>query len=86
MNALLVRARFDMSSAHEKTPWKVRKNDLGVLKWKRHQKHIRFLEPRVVWDDDPQHLSRRVILSAIAVAGIDTGTTRILVSPARRLH
>ena len=81
MSAVVVRARFDTETLDDTAPWKVRTGDLGLLKWKPHKKHPRFLEPRVVWDGDPKHKARRVIVSSIAVVGLETATTRVLLSP-----
>jgi len=81
MNAVVVRARFDNKALEEGVPWQARKDDLGLLKWKPHRRHQRFLEPRVVWDDDPKRKARRVILSSIAVAGLESGGTRVLLIP-----
>ncbi len=80
MNAVVVRARFD-SRTLGRDAVSFEKGDLGVLSCKPHRRHPRFLEPCVVWDNDPQHRPRRVILFSIAVVGIQTRTERILVSP-----
>jgi len=81
MNAVVVRARFDNKTLEDGASWQVRKEDLGLLKWKPHRGHPRFLEPRVVWDDDPKRKARRVILSSITVVGLETGRTRVLLAP-----
>jgi hypothetical protein len=78
MGAVVVRARFDSETMETGVPWQFKKGDLGVLTWKRHGSHPRFLEPRVIWDDDPKEKSRRVILASIAIVGIETLTARIL--------
>jgi hypothetical protein len=79
MNAVIVRARFDSQTLEPTDPQFVAKGDLGLLKWKRHRRHPRFLEPCVVWDKDPHRKVRRVILSSIAVVGLETGAARVLV-------
>jgi len=80
MNAVVVRARFD-SRTLGRDPEYVSKGDLGVLEWKSHRRHPRFLEPCVIWDKDPHRKPRRVILSSIAVVGLETRTVRVLVLP-----
>jgi hypothetical protein len=79
MSAVVVRARFTTKSLEIDAPWQIRKGDLGVLKWKSHQKHPRFLEPHVIWDRDPARQSRRVILSSITITGIENRAVRVLI-------
>ena len=78
MSAVVVRARFDSATLESTDPWKVRKGDLGVLKWKAHRRHARFFEPHVVWDRDPKRRMRKVIVSSIAIAGLQTSASRVL--------
>ena len=80
MNAVVVRARFDSRTLGRDSEY-VSKGELGVLKWKPHRRHPRFLEPSVIWDKDPHRQPRRVILSSIAVVGLETPTVRFLVLP-----
>lgn len=60
MSAVVVRARFDSATLDVLDLWRFKKGDLGVLKWKSHRRHPRFLEPRVIWDNDPQRKARRI--------------------------
>jgi hypothetical protein len=78
MSAVVVRARFDSETVESIDPWEVRKGDLGVLKWKSHRRHPRFFEPHVVWDRDPQRRVRKVIVSSIAIVGLQTSGSRVL--------
>jgi hypothetical protein len=80
MNAVVVKARFD-SRTLGPDPEHVSKGDLGVLGWKPHRRHPRFLEACVIWDRDPHRKPRRVILSSIEVVGLETQTVRVLVLP-----
>ncbi len=79
--AVIVKARFDSETLDTVDAWRFRKGDVGVLNWKRHRRHPRFLEPCVVWDKDPTQRSRRIILSSIAVVGLQTPTSRIVLLP-----
>lgn len=80
MNAVVVRARFD-SRTLGPDPAYVSKGDLGMLRWKPHRRHPRFLEPCVIWDNDPHRKPRRVIVSSVAVAGLETRGVRVMVRP-----
>jgi hypothetical protein len=83
MIAVVVRARFGARTLDSKNVWKVQKGDVGVIKWHRHTRYHRFLEPRVIWDLDPSHKARRTIMSSIAIVGLQTGTTRVMLAPWR---
>lgn len=78
MSAVVVKAKFDSETLDTGENWIIRKGDLGVLKWSSHKRHPRFLEARVIWDRDPRRRVRRVILSSIAIVGLQTTTIRIL--------
>lgn len=80
MSAVVVRARFDSWTLDSVDAWPVKKGDLGVLRWKRHRRHARFLEACVVWDSDPTRRLRRVILSMLEVTGLQTSTCRVLLT------
>ena len=84
MSAVVIRARFDSETLDASDPWLFRKGDLGVLQWKRHRRHPRFLEPCVIWDNDPKHAVRRVILSSITIVGLQTTTARVMLLPRSR--
>jgi hypothetical protein len=77
MNAVLVRARFGYEMRDAGQRWRVEKGDLGVLQWRPHRRHRRFLEPMVVWDNDPDHVPRQAILSSLRVVGLQTKDTRV---------
>lgn len=79
--AVIVRARRESETLDGVDIWRFRKGDLGILHWKRHRRHPRFLEPCVVWDRDPKRKVRRVIASSIAIVGLQTQATRILLFP-----
>jgi hypothetical protein len=81
MIAVVVRARFGARTLDSGSAWKVRKGDIGVIKWHRHRRHRSFLEPRVIWDRDPSHKARRTIMSSIAITGLQTRTTRVMLAP-----
>lgn len=80
MSAVVVRARFNSKTLDAADGWIVKKGDLGVLKWLPHKRHQRFLEPRVLWDRDPKRKVRRIILSSIAIVGLQTATARIMLT------
>lgn len=79
MVALVVKARFGYEFIEAGERWSVAKGDTGVLCWKSHQRHPRYLEPLVVWDNDPSHKARKSILSSLAVIGLQSENTRVLV-------
>jgi hypothetical protein len=81
MNAVVVRAQYDSQTLEHDDPQRVSRGDLGVLKWKPHRRHPRFLEPCVVWDKDPHRKSRRVIRASFAVVGLETGSVRVMILP-----
>jgi hypothetical protein len=82
--AVVVKARFDSETLDTVGPWRFRKGDCGVLHWKPHKTHPRFLEPRVIWDGDPTCKMRRLIIYSITVVGLQTLTTRVLLLPRTR--
>jgi hypothetical protein len=79
--AVVVKARFDSETLDTPGGWRYSEGDLGVLHWKPHKRHLRFLEPCVIWDADPKHKMRRVMLSSITVVGLQTPTDRLLLIP-----
>jgi hypothetical protein len=78
MSTVVVRAKYDSETSVDGDRWDVQKGDLGVLKWVSHKRHPRFSEARVIWDRDPQRRVRRVILSSIVIAGLQTPTLRVM--------
>lgn len=50
--------------------------DVGVLSWAMIGSFT--YEPRVIWDDDPAHLPRRIIPNNLRVIGIETGGCRFI--------
>lgn len=78
MSTVVVRAKHDFETTGEGDRWDVQKGDLGVLRWVPHKRHPRFGEARVIWDRDPEQKVRRVILSSIAVVGLQTPTLRVM--------
>lgn len=81
MSAVVVQARYDSETLDRVDSWQVRKGDFGVLRWKPHRRHPRFLEPYVVWDSDPKRKLRKIILSSITIVGLQTPTARFLLFP-----
>ncbi len=81
MSAVVVRARFDSRTLESPAPWEVRRGDLGVLRWKAHRRHARFFELYVVWDRDSARRARKVIVSSVAVVGLQSGRARVLLVP-----
>lgn len=79
--AVVVKARFDSETLDTVDAWRYSKGELGILHWKPHKRHPRFLEPCVIWDGDPKRRMRRVILSSITVVGLQTPTDRVLLLP-----
>jgi hypothetical protein len=80
MIEVVVEAQFGYELVDAGGRWSVAKGDVGVLRWKPHQRHPRFLEPLVIWDNDPSRRERKSILSALAVVGLQSKKTRALVS------
>ena len=80
MVEVVVKPRFDYELVDAGKRWSVAKGDIGVLYWKPHQRHPRYLEPLVVWDKDPSGQARKSILSSLAVVGLQTKNARVLVS------
>lgn len=77
---VVVVARFGYESRNGKERWTVTKDDVGVLRWKRHRRYARLLEPVVVWDNDPDRKARRSIFSSLEIIGMQAGGTRLTVS------
>lgn len=78
MSAVVVRAKYDFEATENGERWDVQKGDLGVLTWIPHKRHPRFLDARVMWDRDPEQKVRRVILSSVVIAGLQTSTLRMM--------
>ncbi len=77
MGTVVVRAKHGFETLQEGDRWDVHKGDLGVLRWVAHRRHRRYLEPRVIWDRDPHRKARRVVLSSVAIVGLQTRTLRV---------
>jgi hypothetical protein len=80
MVEVVVKARFSYELMDAGERWSVATGDVGALRWKPHKRHPRFLEPLVVWDNDPSLRARKTILSSLTVVGLQTEKTRALVS------
>ncbi len=81
---VVVEARFDSKTMDPGDAWQVKKGDFGILKWKAHRGHPRFLEPCVIWDGDPLCKWRKVIQSSVTIVGLQTSTARVLLFPRSR--
>jgi hypothetical protein len=77
---VVVKALFDYEFADVGDRWPVAKGDIGILRWRPHQRHPRFLEPLVVWDTDPKRRARKSILSSLAVVGLQTRNARVILT------
>jgi hypothetical protein len=78
---VVVQARFDSETLDTVDPWHFNQGELGVLHWKSHKRHPRFLEPCVIWDRDQRRKVRKVILASITIVGIQTPNARLLLLP-----
>jgi hypothetical protein len=83
MGAVVVKARFD-STKLDTDLWRVRRNDVGILRWKSHPKHRDLLVPYVVWDRDPEKKARKATFSSIKIIGLQGSTLRVLLLPVSR--
>jgi hypothetical protein len=75
--AVVVMARFNYQTSGKKA-MQVKKGDLGLLQWRPHRRHPRYLEPVVVWDKDGQRKCRKIIWSSLSIVGLQTAGTRIM--------
>jgi hypothetical protein len=86
MITIVVMARADHPGYVVRHPLKgasgfqVKKGDLGLLQWKTHGRHPKFMEPLVIWDKDRQRRARRMVWSFLTVVGLQTADTRILLA------
>jgi hypothetical protein len=78
---VIVQALFDSETLGSRDVWRFKAGDIGMLRWRQHRKHPRFLEPCVIWDGDPKHKVRSVILAAITVVGLQSSDVRVLLLP-----
>jgi hypothetical protein len=77
---IVIKAQFGYGPIDVSDPWLVTAGDVGLLRWRTHRRHPRFLEPVVVWDKDPSRRARKCIVSSLTVAGFQSKHTRLLVS------
>lgn len=75
MAAAVVRSRFGFVAQG----LRINAGDEGVLSWREHRRHPRYMEPLVVWDTDRRHRPRKAIWSALVVVGIQSGRIRTTV-------
>lgn len=80
MVEVVVRAQFSYELGDSGERWPVAKGDTGVLRWKSHARHSRYLEPLVVWDNDPFRRERRAILSSLTTVGLQASGLRVMVT------
>ena len=80
MVEVVVKARFGFSTPYAGS-YEVLEGDIGVLKWERHPRYTRLIEPLVVWDHDPSRTPHSAVHSAIEVIGLQIDQHRILVVP-----
>jgi hypothetical protein len=79
MVQVVVRARFGYAMPNGRNPWQVTKDDIGILRWKRHRRYARLVELLVIWDGDPARKARKVVLSSLEIIGVQVNRHRVVV-------